>query len=625
MLARLKLGNPGTEFRVVRGRVYFCALVMFALGLSLVARVFYLQIVMHDHFTTLSQHNRVKIVPIPPIRGRIFSSDGVLLADNRPSFSLELVPEQVPDLDATIRQLQELIIISDSDISRFREQVRKMRRFENVPLRFNLSEDEVARISIDRHRLPGVEVVPRLDRFYPLGTDVAHAIGYVSMIDEQDLETLDRSEYSGTTHTGKLGAEKAFERLLHGRVGYQQVEVNAQGRVVRVLDRTPPMPGRNLYLTLDASLQNVAVGALAGRRGAIVALDPQTGGVLALVSSPGYDPNLFVNGISHRDYQELIGSAGRPLLNRALQGRYPPGSTVKPFLAQAALDYGARTMTAATWCPGWFTLAGSSRQYRDWKKTGHGHLDLLQAVAQSCDVYFYALAQDLGIDRLNEAFERFGFGRPTGIDIGGESAGLAPSRSWKQRALKQPWYPGETLIMGIGQGYVQVTPVQLALATAIMASRGQTPKPHLLAEARDVLNGRTVFSHDGMNHAPAAGPGIGHWDEAIGAMREVMHGPFGTARRSAAGAPYESAGKTGTAQVIGIAQNEIYRAEELAEEHRDHALFIAFAPVAAPRIAVAIIVENGGSGSGTAAPIARQLFDQYLGAPPPAPPEPAPG
>ncbi len=623
MQSRLKFRNPGTEFNLVRGRVFFCAIFMLLLVLSLLARVFYLQVVMHEHFTTLSQHNRVKIVPIPPIRGRIFSSDGVLLAENRPSFSLEIVPEQVANMSATIQQLSALITISSSDVIRFNEQAGKMRRFENVPLRFNLTEEEVARISIDRHRLPGVEVVPRLDRFYPRGPDVAHAVGYVGMIDEEELERLDRSDYTGTVHTGKLGAEKAFERLLHGHVGFQQVEVNAQGRVVRVLDRTAPMPGRNVYLTLDVSLQDVAMSALAGRRGAIVAMDPRTGGILAMVSSPGYDPNLFVNGISVEDYKVLLNSKATPLLNRALQGKYPPGSTVKPFLALAALHYGVRTVPDQTRCPGWYALKGSSHQYRDWKKGGHGHVDLTQAVAQSCDVFFYSLAQDLGIDRLHDAFDRFGFGRLTGIDIGGESKGLVPSRAWKQRELKQPWYPGETLIMGIGQGYLQVTPAQLALATARMASWGRTPKPHLLAEARDVLTGKTVLRNEGTDAPTQSDVSDEHWQEVVRAMREVMHGPFGTARRSTQGATYESAGKTGTAQVVGMAQNESYRAEDLPEEFRDHALFIAFAPLDAPRIAVAIIVENGGSGSGTAAPIARRLFDHFLGAPAVA--EPAPG
>ncbi|MBI1731400.1 MAG: penicillin-binding protein 2 [Gammaproteobacteria bacterium] len=613
MVSRLKLGSPGTEFRLVRGRVLLCAGAMALLVLAIIARVSYLQIALHDHFTTLSRHNRVKIVPIPPIRGRIFSRDGVLLADNRPSFSLEIVPEQVTDMTGTIEKLGQLVSMSQADLARFRDQAGKMRLFESVPLRFNLTEEEVARVSIERHALPGVEVVARLDRFYPLGADVAHSVGYVGMIDDEDLARLDRSDYSGTTHIGKLGAEKAFEDLLHGHVGFQQVEVNAQGRVVRVLDRTAPMPGRNLYLTLDISLQTVAAKALAGRRGAIVALDPQTGSVLALVSSPSYDPNPFVNGISSADYQALLDSPAAPLLNRALQGKYPPGSTIKPFLALAALDFGVRAVPDSTWCPGWFALKGSSHQYRDWKKRGHGHVDLTQAVAQSCDVYFYTLANDLGIDRLYDALDRFGFGHPTGIDIKGESKGLIPSRAWKQEALKEPWYPGETLIMGIGQGYVQVTPAQLALATAIMASRGRAPKPRLLDEARDVLTGDVVLRPVVAVASPTLERSESHWAEAVRAMREVMHGPFGTARRSAQGATYESAGKTGTAQLVGMAQDEAYRAQELAEELRDHALFIAFAPLDAPRIAVAIIVENGGSGSGTAAPIARELFDHYLG------------
>ena len=395
---------------------------------------------------------------------------------------------------------------------------------------------------------------------------------------------------------------------------------DAGGKPFRLADQAKP-----LYHAAAVFCSNylVAVEAMAGRRGAIVAIDPRTGGVLALVSSPGYDPNLFVNGISVGDYKALLNSLATPLLNRALQGKYPPGSTVKPFLALAALHYGVRTVPDQTWCPGWFVLKGSSHQYRDWKKGGHGHLGLTQAVAQSCDVYFYSLAQDLGIDRLHAAFERFGFGRPTGIDIGGESGGLVPSRAWKQRSLKQPWYPGETLIMGIGQGYILATPAQLALAAARMASRGRTPTPHLLAEARDVLTGKTVLRNAGADAPSESDVSDVHWQEVLLAMREVMHGPFGTARRSTQGAPYESAGKTGTAQVVGLAQNETYRAAELPEELRDHALFIAFAPLDAPRIAVAIVVENGGSGSGTAAPIARKLFDHFLGVP--AQTGPAPG
>ena len=612
MAPRLTLKDPGQEYRLVRGRIWAAGGIMFLLCLVIVARVFYLQVSQHSHFTTLSQHNRVKIVPIPPIRGLIFSHDGVLLADNRPSFSLELTLERIEDLNQTILDLRKLIAVEEADIARFREQSRKKRRFEGVPLRFNLSDQEVARFSVNRHKFPGADVVARLNRYYPLGANLAHAIGYVGMIDEAEFEKLDKSNYSGTSHIGKIGVEKAYESLLHGRVGYRQVEVNAQGRVIRVLDRTPPVPGKNIYLKLDVSLQNLAAQLLEGKKGAVVAVDPQDGGILALVSSPSYDPNLFVNGIDARSYRDLLGSKGTPLLNRALQGKYPPGSTIKPFLAFAALEFGVRHPEEETWCPGWFTLKGSQHRYRDWKKGGHGHLGLTQAVAQSCDVYFYALAHDLGIDRVHDALTQFGFGMPTGIDIGGEAAGLIPSRDWKRGALGQPWYPGETLILGIGQGYTLATPMQLAAATAALAGRGKHINPHLLAEARNALTGETQIRNAGEDAKWIPARDGAYWDTAINAMREVMHGPRGTARRAAQGASYEFAGKTGTAQVIGIAQDKEYKVEEVPEEFRDHALFIAFAPVGAPRIAIAIVIENGGSGSSTAAPLARVLFDHYL-------------
>jgi penicillin-binding protein 2 len=612
MSPRLTLKDPGLEYQLIRRRVYFSAALVLFLTAALIARMFYLQVVMHDHFTTLSQHNRVKIVPLPPMRGLIFSRDGVLLADNRPSFSLEAVPEQIADLDSTIFHLQRYIAIEESDVIRFKDQMRKKRRFESIPLRFNLSDEEVARISVNRHRFPGVDVVARLNRYYPLGAMAAHAVGYVGMIDEAELARLDRSNYSGTFHIGKIGVEKAYEELLHGRVGYQQVEVNAQGRVIRVLDRSPPTPGRNLHLALDVSLQNLAVQALEGRRGAIVALDPASGGVLALVSTPAYDPNLFANGIDVRSYRELLSSRGTPMLNRVLQGKYPPGSTIKPFLALAGLEHGVRNRREETWCPGWFSLPGSSHRYRDWKKEGHGRLAMVQAVAQSCDVYFYSLAQDLGIDRVYEALSWFGFGSATGIDIGGEAAGVAPSREWKRRAIGQPWYPGETLILGIGQGYMLATPIQLAAATAALANHGRLVTPRLLEEARDALTDETRETPPAGTARAVPVSDNAFWNEVVHSMREVMHGARGTARRTAADATYEYAGKTGTAQVIGIAQDGEYKAEEIPEELRDHALFIAFAPVENPRIAIAIIVENGGGGSSTAAPIARMLFDHYL-------------
>ena len=605
--------NIKQEASLIRSRIYVAAVLILILLLVLIMRIFYLQVIMHDHYTTLSRHNRVKIQPIPPTRGLIFSSDGVLLADNRPSYSLEIVPEQVVDMDELIDKLGSLITIDKSDVSRFRKQLIKKRRFESIPLRFNLSDEEVAVISVNQHRFPGVDIVPRLNRYYPVGANFAHAIGYVGLIDEDELQELDTSNYSGTTHIGKLGVEKAYEDVLHGAVGYQQVEVNAQGRVIRVLDRTPPVGGKNIYLTLNVSLQNLAVESLEGKRGAIVAIDPENGAILALVSSPGYDPNQFVNGIDRNSYSKLLSSKDTPLLNRALQGKYPPGSTIKPFLALGALNYGTRTVEDETWCPGWYSLPGKKHQYRDWKKGGHGHMNLISAIAQSCDVYFYALASDLGIDRLDAAMEQFGFGTRTGIDISGESSGLVPTEEWKRKKFGQPWYPGETVIMGIGQGSTLVTPLQLAFATALMANRGRMYAPHLLSGIQDPVLNR-IQSYVPPND-PVTVPvkNEEYWSDVVRGMAEVVQGPRGTARRTGHDAPYKYAGKTGTAQVIGMPQDEEEESDEkIPEEFRDHALFIAFAPLDAPKIAVAIIVENGGSGSSGAAPIARRLFDYYL-------------
>ncbi len=612
MAQAFTLKDPNWEARLTHGRIYIAAGLMALLTLLLLLGIFYLQVMQHEHFTTLSQHNRVKIEPIAPTRGLIFSSDGVLLAENRPSFRLEVVPELIDDIDATIDKLTQFVRIEEQDIRRFKEQLTRRRRFENIPLRLNLSDAEVARVAVNRHLFPGVDVVAGLSRHYPAGMDLAHTIGYVGRINEQELAALDASNYSATTHMGKLGVEKAYEELLHGQVGYQQVEVNAQGRVIRVLDRTPPKPGKNIHLTLDASLQDLAVQALAGRRGAIVAIAPDTGAVLAMVSSPSYDPNPFVNGIDADSYRQLLASNNAPLLNRTLQGKYPPGSTIKPFIGLAALDDGTREADETSWCQGWYVLKGQAHRYRDWKKEGHGEANLISAIAESCDVYFYKLAHDLGIDRISAALLRFGFGAKTGIDIGGESSGLIPSRTWKQKVYGQAWFPGETLILGIGQGAALTTPLQLASATAALANRGRLMQPRLLAAARDSLNGRPVLQGQDTLNQSVTLMQAQHWDAIIHAMTEAVHGLNGTARRSGADADYQFAGKTGTAQVVAIAQDEEYQEEELAEEHRDHALFIAFAPVETPKIAVAIIVENAGSGSTHAAPIARTLFDHYL-------------
>lgn len=606
-----KRKETGQDVNLICRRITVSGMLVLLCFLIILSRVFYLQIVLHDHYTTLSQSNRVKLVPIAPTRGLIFSNDGVLLADNRPSFSLEVVPEEVEDMDHLIGQLTGIMDLDDTAISQFRARLKQKRRFDSVPLIFNLSDEEVAKIAVDLHRFPGVDVVARLNRYYPLGANTSHTIGYVGMINEEELQVINTSNYSATTHIGKLGVEKAYEDILHGRVGYQQVEVNAQGRVVRVLDRTPPVPGKNVYLTLDSSLQNLAVQALAGRRGAVVALDPETGGILAMVSSPGYDPNLFVNGIDSKRYNAYLASVETPLLNRVLQGKYPPGSTIKPMLGLAALHYGVRMPADTTWCPGWYILKGTSLRKGDWKKDGHGHTDLGKAIAESCDVYFYALANDLGIDRIYESMYQFGFGQKTGVDITGESAGLLPSKEWKRRAHNESWYPGETLNIGIGQGTILVTPMQLAVATAGVATRGKVLKPRLFAESRDPVSGR-VLRQGEPEQLHAVTNTEDQWDKVIGAMSDVVHAYNGTARRIGEGAAYRFAGKSGTAQVFSLAKDEKYEASKLAKELHDHALFIAFAPLDRPRIAVSIIIENGGGGSAIAAPIARMLFDNYL-------------
>jgi penicillin-binding protein 2 len=611
MVKEITLKDSELESGLIAKRVYFSGAVILLLVVVIVLRVFYLTVIQHDHFTTLSKSNRVKVTPIAPIRGLIYSRDGVVLAENKPTFSLEVIPEQIEDVDKLISELKKVISIEDKDVERFKKALKKKRRFENVALRLNLNEEEVALFAVNRHRFPGVDVVAGLNRYYPLGEELVHTIGYVARIDEEDMKSLNESNYSGTSHIGKLGVEKSYESLLHGEVGYQQVEVNAQGRLIRVLDRTAPKPGENLHLTIDLSLQRIALNELKGKRGAIVAMDPVNGDILTFVSSPGYDPNKFVNGIDNKSYQALLSSKEKPLINRAIRGTYPPGSTIKPFLGLVALDNGVRNLNDESWCPGWYSLKGHEHRYRDWKKQGHGHTDLHKAIMQSCDVYFYILAYELGIDRIYEGLSKFGLGKKTGIDIEGEAKGLLPSQEWKREALGQAWFPGETLIMGIGQGYALSTPLQLAKATASLAGKGNVVSPRLVSSTSNPITTEVeVLRVKHENKITIKNEA--HWDDIIQAMRDVVHGAGGTAWRSGLNATYEFAGKTGTAQVIGIAQDKEYKKDEIAEEFQDHALFIAFAPVESPRIAIAIVVENGGGGSKTAAPIARKMLDHFM-------------
>jgi len=605
--------NIVEESRLIRQRIYIAAALFILLFIIIFIRLFYLQVLQHEHFITLSQNNHIKVLPVPPLRGLIYSRDGMVLAENQPAFSLEIDPDRMDNLDQVVTNLARIVSIQDEDKERFYKLVKERRPSDKVPLRFNLDENEVAGFSVNRHRFPGVDVVARFYRRYPLQALTSHVVGYVGKIDENDLETLDKSDYLGTTHIGKLGIEKAYEDLLHGHVGHQQVEINAQGRIVRrdLPGSASPEPGKNVYLSLDISLQKIAENALAGKRGAIVAIDPNNGEVLAMVSAPAYDPNPFVNGIDAKSYKELLQSRDTPLLNRVLQGKYPPGSTIKPFLAITALAKRVRTPDDEIWCPGWFALKGNEHLYRDWKKGGHGHVNLGYAIMQSCDVYFYALANDLGISRLHDGLSDFGFGQKTGIDIGGESDGLVPSDEWKRKTYHQPWYAGETLIAGIGQGSLLATPMQLVTATAALANKGRLIPPQLAYAGKNIITGEvTRLEHNSFRQVSMYDPT--YWKIITDAMVSVVHGEFGTARRSGLNAPYRFAGKTGTAQVIGVPQNEKYKKEDIPEEFQDHALFIAYAPAEAPRIAVAIIVENGGSGSGSAAPIARLLFDHYL-------------
>lgn len=609
-MSRPLLKDYFRESGILNSRLMIAIVVIVILTIAVISRLVYLQILKYDHFSTLSQANRVTLVPIPPQRGVIYDRNGIVLVQDAPSFSLEVTPDKVQDMDAMLKRMAEIVSLSEREMRRFRRELKQKRRFEDVPLRFNLNDEELARFAANRYRFPGVEVKARMVRHYPLGELAVHVLGYVGRINEAEQKKLD-TNYSGTTHIGKLGVEKSYENVLHGKVGVERVETTAQGDALRVLGHVLPVAGKNLYLTLDIRLQAVAEGALGNRRGAVVALNPKNGEVLAFVSRPGYDPNLFVNGISPEDYEALQTSLDKPLINRALQGQYPPGSTVKPFYALAGLEYGKIKPGDTVSCHGYFQLPGVAHRYRDWKREGHGSVDLDAAVAQSCDVYFYNLAKNLGIDAMAAFMGQFGLGQKTGIDMPGEMSGAMPSSAWKQKMFKQPWYGGETLVAGIGQGYVLTTPLQLATITATLANHGFQMKPHLLRGTQDLGSPMMVAPKPLMSkRVPVAS--AENWATAINSMVSVVHNPRGTAYGIGVRAPYKIAGKTGTAQVVGIKQGERYKESETAERLRDHALFVAFAPAEDPQIAIAVIVENGGHGSSVAAPVARTMMDYYL-------------
>ncbi len=611
MAYRAPVGDYSSDSRRFKHRANVAGLICVLMVLGLFLRLAKLQIVDYAHFSDLSENNRVRLMALPPNRGLIFDRNGLILAENRPTFHLELIPEQIDDLDATLKGLSEIVSLSERDVSEFRKALRTHRSFESISLRTRLDDVEVARLAVNRHRFPGMDISARLTRHYPQGSAAVHAVGYVGRINEKELETIDQGNYRGTSHIGKTGLERFYEDELHGTVGHQNVEVNAEGRVLSVVDKVPPVPGNDLILSLDIELQKVAEAALGERNGSVVAISPQTGEVLAFASTPMYDPNLFVHGISYAKYKELQTSEGKPLFNRPLFGQYPPGSTLKPFVGLAGLEAHSISTDEEIRCKGHFLIPDdeTERKYRDWKKEGHGKTDMDNAIEQSCDVYFYELAYRMGIDRMQKFLAKFGFGQRTGIDLYGERRGLLPSRAWKKKVHKTIWYPGETLIAGIGQGYMLATPLQLAAATATLANKGVNVQPHLLKSIRLTETAETETYEPEESRFSLRYPR--HWDDMFRAMKKVVHGVWGTARKTGWGLEYKMAGKTGTAQVFGIAQDEEYDEETVARKLRDHGLFVAFAPYESPKIAVAVVVDNGEHGSWMA-PIARKVMDHYL-------------
>jgi len=621
--------NHWKEQRLFLSRLIAAGIIILLSTGVLVSRLFQLQIVEHQQFAAMSQGNRLRIEPLAPTRGLIFDRNGIVLAENLPTWELVLIPEEVADLDVALDALEALGLVDPDDRNGLTELVRSHRGFERVKLR-NLTEEEAARFAVRRHHFPGVDIREGLVRSYPYGEAVAHALGYVASISPADLRRIERSEYAASSNIGKTGVERSYEQLLHGVVGYRQQVVNAPGRVLfdpaantglagagaspTGLETKWPIPGDNLILAIDIRLQLAAAAAMEGVRGAVVAIDPTNGDVLTFFSAPSFDLNRFPTGLSRTDLRALTTDSDEPLFNRALAGTYPPGSVIKPFLALAALDYGVVDADHEIMCPGYFMLPGQSRRYRDWKPQGHGRMDLHQAIIESCDVYFYQLAVTLEIDSIAQFLRTFGFGAATGLDISGEARGIVPSREWKRSRFARPeeqiWFPGETVITGIGQGFTLVTPLQLAHANATLASRGKPFQPRLVIGTENGMTGEVILLE------PRAQLTLdlddADWQRIHDAMLGVTEDIGGSAREVMAGTAYRVAGKTGTVQVYSLAQDEEYDEENLEERLRDHGLFLAYAPAEAPSISLAVVVENRGGGSRTAAPIARQILDVYF-------------
>ncbi len=613
MMLGQALRDQRAELNVFRSRLMVAGALALGAFAVLTGRFVWLQVIQREHFHTLAEANRISVVPVVPNRGIILDRNGEVLAANYSAYTLEITPGKVGNVERAIDELAQVMEVSPRDRRRFRRLQEESKNFESLPIRTRLTEEEVARFAVNRYRFPGFEIKARLFRSYPHGDIASHAVGYIGRINEADVRRIEAqgatTNYKGTDHIGKLGIEGAYEKELHGSTGSEQVEIDAGGRAIRALSRSEPQSGNNLLVTLDIKLQRVAEEAFQDYRGALVAIDPKTGDVLALVSRPGFDPNLFVDGIDPHNWDALNNSPDKPLNNRALRGQYPPGSTIKPFMALAALHSGKRTPEYTISDPGHWMLPGVARPFRDWKKGGHGMVNLHRSVVVSCDTYYYGLANDLGVDAIHRFMVPFGFGERTGIDIDGELAGLQPSSEWKWQRFKQKWYAGDTISVGIGQGYWLSTPLQLATAVATLANGGTPVRPRLVRAVQDArtqeIRELPVRTGEPLAFKPE------HLELVRAAMVDVTR-PGGTAARAGQGAPYLIAGKTGTAQVVAMKAGEKYDEKRVQERHRDHALFIAYAPADDPKIALALLVENGGHGSSTAAPIAREVFDFHL-------------
>ncbi len=613
MSRTVELRNHPRELQNFQLRLAFSAGFVLLLFLLLFARFSYLQVSQREHYHTLAEANRISISPIVPNRGLIFDRNGEVLAHNYSAYTLEIVPSKIGDLEALINELATVVEIAARDRKRFKKLMEESKRFESLPIRTRLSDVEVARFAANRYRFPGVEIKARLFRQYPKGESASHVVGYIGRINDKDLERLEANNglanYRGSHHMGKIGIEQSYEKELHGITGFEEMETDAAGRVIRVISRTPAISGNDLTLSLDARLQEVAEKAFGDRRGALVAIEPATGEVLAFVSKPGFDPNLFVDGIDSENWDLLNNSIDRPLNNRALRGLYPPGSTFKPFMALAGLELKKRWPRHAINDSGYFSLPGSTHRFRDWKAGGHGVVDLHKSLVVSCDTYYYGLANDLGIDNIFNFVSQFGLGKKTGIDIEGEVSGLLPSQEWKMARHKQKWYAGDTISVGIGQGYNLTTPLQLAFATAILAGNGTAFRPHLVKQVLN--NNKEVVREIAKEPLYTLNLNPDNLQAVRNALVDVTR-PGGTAALAGADAAYVFAGKTGTSQVIGMKQGEKYVESKVRERFRDHALFITYAPAENPKIALSVLVENGGHGGSTAAPIARMVMDYYL-------------